>query len=150
MHHHHTVVFIHLFLSPPSTILDTITCSLFNYTVPPEQYLTMSAPLQSRLKQLSTALAQIHPLVSRLRNFTTAVGQGDEARLELGAEIHAHLKETEEQLELLRVEVEALETGTDTRRKGQDNEKELERERVVALAGRLADDLKKYAAHFPP
>ncbi|PKY08016.1 Sec20-domain-containing protein [Aspergillus campestris IBT 28561] len=108
----------------------------------------MSNPLQSRLKQLSTALAHIHPLVSRLRNFTTAVGQGDEARLELGAEIHAHLKETEEQLELLRVEVEALETGTDTRRKGQDTEKELERERVVALAGRLADDLKKTRGDF--
>ncbi|PLN82316.1 Sec20-domain-containing protein [Aspergillus taichungensis] len=108
----------------------------------------MSSPLQSRLKQLSTALAHIHPLVSRLRNFTTAVGQGDEARLELGAEIHAHLKETEQQLELLRVEVEALETGADTRRKGQDNEKELERERVVALAGRLADDLKKTRGDF--
>ena len=99
--------------------------------------------LQARLKELSTSLAQIHPLVSRLRNFTTAVGQGDDARLELGAEIHSLLKEAEIQLEVLRVDVEALETAPEGRRKGVDNEKELERERVVALAGRLAEDLKK-------
>ncbi|KAE8134214.1 hypothetical protein BDV38DRAFT_273726 [Aspergillus pseudotamarii] len=104
--------------------------------------------LQARLKELSTSLAQIHPLVSRLRNFTTAVGQGDEARLELGAEIHSLLKETEIQLEVLRVDVEALETAPEGRRKGVDNEKELERERVVALAGRLAEDLKKTRGDF--
>ncbi|KAE8321742.1 hypothetical protein BDV39DRAFT_197328 [Aspergillus sergii] len=104
--------------------------------------------LQARLKELSTSLAQIHPLVSRLRNFATAVGQGDEARLELGAEIHSLLKEAEIQLEVLRVDVEALETATEGRRKGVDNEKELERERVVALAGRLAEDLKKTRGDF--
>ncbi|KAB8204450.1 hypothetical protein BDV34DRAFT_213900 [Aspergillus parasiticus] len=104
--------------------------------------------LQARLKELSTSLAQIHPLVSRLRNFTTAVGQGDEARLELGAEIHSLLKEAEIQLEVLRVDVEALETATEGRRKGVDNEKELERERVVALAGRLGEDLKKTRGDF--
>jgi hypothetical protein len=54
------------------------------------------------------------------------------------------LKEAEEQMELLKVEVEALETGTEHRRKGQNSEKEAERERVVALAGRLAEDLKRY------
>jgi hypothetical protein len=99
--------------------------------------------LQGRLKELSTSLAQIHPLVSRLHNFTTAIGQGDEARLELGTEIHSLLKEAETQLELLKVEVEALKTASEGRRKGLDNEKELERERVIALAGRLAEDLKK-------
>ncbi|KAE8161152.1 hypothetical protein BDV40DRAFT_289516 [Aspergillus tamarii] len=104
--------------------------------------------LQARLKELSTSLAQIHPLVSRLRNFTTAVGQGDDARLELGAEIHSLLKEAEIQLEVLRVDVEALETAPEGRRKGVDNEKELERERVVALAGRLAEDLKKTRGDF--
>ncbi|KAF5864719.1 hypothetical protein ETB97_006564 [Aspergillus alliaceus] len=106
------------------------------------------AVLQGRLKELSTFLAQIHPLVSRLRNFTTAVGQGDEARLELGTEIHSLLKEAEAQLELLKVEVEALETAPEGRRKGQDNEKELERERVVATAGRLTEDLKKMRGEF--
>lgn len=101
------------------------------------------ADLQARLKELSTALSHIQPLVSRLKGFTTAVGQGDQPRLELGTEIHTRLKEAEEQLELLKVEVEALEAAADTRRKGVDNEKESERERVIALAGRLADDLKR-------
>jgi hypothetical protein len=35
-------------------------------------------------------------------------------RLELGSEIHSRLKEAEQELELLRVEVEALETGSDS------------------------------------
>jgi replication factor C subunit 2/4 len=102
--------------------------------------------LQSRLKELSTALAQIHPLVARLHDFTTAVGQGDEARTELGAEIHSRLKEAEDDLELLKVDVDALETSADNRRKGQDSEKETERERVIALARRLSGDLKRWVA----
>ncbi|KAL5337275.1 P-loop containing nucleoside triphosphate hydrolase protein [Aspergillus crustosus] len=104
---------------------------------------TVSA-LQSRLKELSTALAQIHPLVSRLHNFTTAVGQGDEARIELGGEIHSRLKDAEDELELLKDDVDSLETSTDSRRKGYDSDKETEKERVIALARRLADDLKRY------
>ena len=105
--------------------------------------MSSTSALQSRLKELSAALGRIHPLVSRLHNFTAAVGQGDEARLELGAEIHSLLKEAEEQLELLKVDVESLESGSESRRKTVDNEKELERERIVASAGRLTDDLKK-------
>ncbi|KAL2811900.1 hypothetical protein BJX63DRAFT_422128 [Aspergillus granulosus] len=108
---------------------------------------TISA-LQSRLKELSSALAQIHPLVTRLHNFTTAVGQGDEARTELGAEIHSRLKEAEDNLELLKVDVDALETPADSRRKGQDSEKETEKERVIALARRLSGDLKKTRGDF--
>lgn len=104
--------------------------------------------LQTRLKDLSTSSAQVNTLITRLRNFTTAVGQGDEARVELGTEIHRLLKDAEEELELLKVEVEALEPVTDSRRKAVDNEKELERERIVALAGRLAQDLKKTRGDF--
>ncbi|KAL4897690.1 Sec20-domain-containing protein [Aspergillus ambiguus] len=104
--------------------------------------------LQTRLRDLSTALAQSHTLIARLRNFTTAVGQGDEARVELGSEIHSLLKNVEEELDLLKVEVDDLEPVTDSRRKAVDNEKELERERTVALAGRLAEDLKKTRGEF--
>ena len=102
-----------------------------------------TTPLQSRLKELSGALGQIHPLIDRLRNFTASIGQGDEARLELGAEIHSRLKEAEEDMELLRDEVEALKSGTENRRKAIDDEKEAEKERVVSLAGRLDGDLKR-------
>lgn len=105
--------------------------------------------LQTRLKELSAALNEISPLISRLRNFTAAIGQGDEARLELGAEIHARLKETEEEMELLKVDVDALETQAPIKRKGVDSgEKEAERERVVAMAKRLDEDLKKYGSVF--
>jgi hypothetical protein len=102
--------------------------------------------LQGRLKELSAALGQIHPLVNRLRDFTTSIGQGDEARLELGSEIHSRLKDAEQELELLRVDVEALETGTDSRRKASaaHGDKEAERERVAAMAGRLAEELKRW------
>ncbi|KAJ5114955.1 Sec20 [Penicillium alfredii] len=112
--------------------------------------MSVTTALQGRLKELSATLGQIQPLVSRLRGFTTSIGQGDEARVELGAEIHARLKETEEELELLRVEVEGLETGSDTRKKASaaHGEKEVERERVVAMAGRLADDLKRTRGDF--
>ena len=102
-----------------------------------------TAPLQSRLKELSAALGQVHPLIDRLRNFTASIGQGDEARLELGSEIHDRLKEAEEDMELLRDEVEALESGSDNRRKTVDDDKEAEKERVISLAGRLDGDLKR-------
>ncbi|KAL4882745.1 hypothetical protein BJY04DRAFT_226866 [Aspergillus karnatakaensis] len=108
---------------------------------------TVSA-LQSRLKEVSTALAQIHPLISRLHNFTTAIGQGDEARTELGAEIHSRLKDAENELELLKDDVDALEASTDVRRKGVDSEKETEKERVIALARRLGDDLRRTRGDF--
>ncbi|KAJ9328097.1 hypothetical protein DTO027B5_1114 [Paecilomyces variotii] len=104
--------------------------------------------LQTQLKELSAAVSQVHPLINRLRNFTAAIGQGDEARLELGAEIHARLKVTEEELELLKVDVDALEPAP-TKRKGVDvGDKEAERERVVAMTKRLDEDLKRTRGEF--
>ncbi|EAA63540.1 hypothetical protein AN2969.2 [Aspergillus nidulans FGSC A4] len=108
---------------------------------------TVSA-LQARLKELSTSVAQIHPLVSRLHNFTTAVGQGDDARLELGAVIHSRLKDAEDELELIKDDVDDLESTTDSRRRGAGLEKETEKERVIALARRLANDLKRTRGDF--
>ncbi|KAL3482466.1 P-loop containing nucleoside triphosphate hydrolase protein [Aspergillus californicus] len=109
--------------------------------------MSTASMLQSRLKELSNVLGQIHPLVARLRNFTTAVGQGDEARVELGAEIHSRLKDAEDDLELMTVDVDALEIATDSRRKGLDSEKETE-ERVIALAQRLTAELKRTRGDF--
>ena len=115
----------------------------YAYDPPPNHAMSTTTALHTRLKELSAALGQIHPLVNRLRNFTTSVGQGDEARLELGTEIHGMLKDAEEQMELLRVEVEALQNGMENKRKGLGSEKEEERERVVMLAGRLVEDLRR-------
>ncbi|EPS26996.1 hypothetical protein PDE_01937 [Penicillium oxalicum 114-2] len=112
--------------------------------------MSAAAALQARLKELSVALGQLQPLVDRLRNFTTSVGQGDEARLELGAEIHSQLKDAEAELELLRVDIEALDPGFDGRRKSAatGGNKEVEKERTVAMAGRLAEELKRTRAEF--
>jgi hypothetical protein len=100
--------------------------------------------LQTRLKEVSASLNEIKPLINRLRNFTHAVGQGDEARLELGAEIHSRLKIVEEESELLNVEVEVLEGAGSSKRKTSDNsEKEAEKKRVIGLVAKLAADLKK-------
>lgn len=101
--------------------------------------------LQTRLKELSNTLGQIQPLLDRLRNFTTAIGQGNEARLELGAEIRAQLKEAEAEFELLREEVNALKSDSNRWKKSAtDADKETEKERVIFMAGRLEDDLKRW------
>ncbi|KAJ5153354.1 uncharacterized protein N7482_009832 [Penicillium canariense] len=112
--------------------------------------MSTAAALQARLKELSATLHQIQPLVDRLRNFTASIGQGDEARLELGAEIHSQLKDVEGELELLHGEVDALGTGSDNRRKSSVNVegKEAEKERAAVMAGRLVDDLKRTRGDF--
>ncbi|KAJ5624221.1 hypothetical protein N7510_000530 [Penicillium lagena] len=113
--------------------------------------MSTTSALQTRLKELSSTLGEIQPLVDRLNTFTASIGQGDEARVELGSEIHARVKEAEEELELLRVEVEALDSGTSDRRRRSlagNGDKEAEKERVVALAGRLAADLKRTRGEF--
>lgn len=103
------------------------------------------AALQARVKELSNTLGQIQPLLDRLRNFTTSIGQGDEARLELGAEIRAQLKDAEVEFELLREEVNALKSDSSGWKKPvADADKESEKERVIVMAGRLEDDLKRW------
>lgn len=47
-------------------------------------------------------------------------------------------------MELLRVDIDALGGTLESRRKGSDNEKEVEKERVFVLAGRLVEDLKRW------
>lgn len=101
--------------------------------------------LQTRLKDVSTSLNEIQPLINRLKNFTLAIGQGDEARLELGTEIHSRLKEAEEEMELLTEEVEMLKGAGNNRRKGGENgDKDAERRRVIGIAERLTTDVKRY------
>src|SRR5947207_1569389 len=63
-----------------------------------------STPLPARLTSLSSTHKQTISLIHRLENLPTVLGQGDDARLELSAEIHLRLKEMEEQMELLRIE----------------------------------------------
>jgi hypothetical protein len=105
--------------------------------------------LQSRLKETSNALNETKPLIDRLRNFTHAIGQDDEARLELGAEIHSRLKNVEDEVEILNVEVEGLEvaSGQQNKRKTTSDvngaEKEAEKKRIIGIAERLTGDLRR-------
>jgi hypothetical protein len=106
--------------------------------------------LQARLKETSHALNETKPLIDRLRNFTHAIGQGDEARLELGAEIHSRLKNVEDEMEILNVEVEGLEVASAQQSKRKTvseingGEKDAEKKRVIGVAERLTGDLRRY------
>ncbi|PGH05462.1 protein transporter SEC20 [Blastomyces parvus] len=107
----------------------------------------MTSPgLQTRITSLSTTHKQTIPLIQRLQNLPAIPGSGDDARLELGAEIHLRLKEMEEQMELLRVELEQLETLRN--RKRETGAMEAERERVVVVIGKLEEDLKSARIQF--
>lgn len=93
--------------------------------------------VQTRLTSVSTTYKQTIPLIHRLHSWTSSPGQGDDARLELSAEIHHRLREMEEEMELLRVEVEPLESITGNRRRGGED-----REEIVAVMGRLEEDMR--------
>ncbi|KLJ07408.1 hypothetical protein EMPG_17138 [Blastomyces silverae] len=106
----------------------------------------ISPGLQTRITSLSTTHKQTIPLIQRLQNLPATPGTGDDARLELGAEIHLRLKQMEEQMELLRVELEQLETSRN--RKRESGVMEAERERVVVVIGKLEEDLKSARIQF--
>ncbi|EEH37738.1 hypothetical protein PAAG_00659 [Paracoccidioides lutzii Pb01] len=110
----------------------------------------MASPgLQSRITSLSTTHKQTIQLIQRLQNFPATPGTGDDARLELGAEIHLRLKEMEEQMELLRVELEQLEAAWgSTKRWGSGGAKEAKKERMVVVIGKLEEDLKSARLQF--
>lgn len=112
--------------------------------------MSATTSLQARLKEISNTLGQTQVLLDRLRNFTPSIGQGNEARVELGAEIHDQLKAAEAELELLNGEIYTPDPSSDGRRKSAVNgDKETERERVKAVAERLAVDLKTYVTALP-
>lgn len=110
----------------------------------------MASPgLQHRITSLSSTHRQTIPLIQRLYNWPTSPGQGDEARVELGAEIHHRLKEMEEEMELLRVEKEQLEASGSASRRRDDEDKEIERARMVTTIRQLETDLKSYVPPTP-
>jgi len=112
--------------------------------------MNMTSPSPSiRLTSLFDAHRQTLHLIARLSKLpiqpgSSSLNPGDgDARVELSAEIHQNLKEQEEELELLRQEVEDL-TSTSSwggsRRR--DSQKESERAGFAAQVVRLGDDLK--------
>jgi protein transport protein SEC20 len=114
------------------------------------------APLPSTTQSLTTRLTTLTEsnkstghLIQRLAKLDFQPGsqplnadEGD-VRLELSAEIHESLKGIEEELELLRQEVEdVLQPGTASLGRRRDSTKEGERSRLAVLLARLTEDLK--------
>jgi protein transport protein SEC20 len=105
--------------------------------------------LTARLNTLSESNKAVGQLIQRLAKLDFQPGsqpldtaeEGD-VRLELSAEIHETLKGIEEELELLRQEVEdvTLQRGITGRRR--DSTKDSERNRLAVLLARLTEDLK--------
>ncbi|KAI9879690.1 MAG: hypothetical protein M1830_007636 [Pleopsidium flavum] len=114
-----------------------------------------STSLSVRLTSLFDAHRQTLHLIARLSKLpiqpgSSSLNPGDgDARVELSAEIHQNLKEQEEELELLRQEVEDLTStsswGGNRRR---DSQKERERTDLAAQVARLGEDLKLARTQF--
>lgn len=105
--------------------------------------------LTTRLTALTESNKSAGQLIQRLARLDFQPGSqplnGDEGdvRLELSAEIHENLKAVEEELELLRQEVEdVLQQGSGILGKHRDSNKESERSRLAVLLARLTEDLK--------
>ena len=104
--------------------------------------------LTARLKSLSDSARGTSQLILRLAKLAPSPDSQDlnesEVRLELGSEIHASLKELEEEFELVKQEAEDV-TGSATWGSGArrfDSEKERERVAVVTHVERLGEDLR--------
>ncbi|KAH9809193.1 Sec20 [Teratosphaeria destructans] len=113
----------------------------------------------STLHQLSHHLAQLHDslkatnaLITRLAKLTFQPGSepdnsGTTVRLELSQDIHDTLKQLEEELELLKQEVEDA-TVAAAPQKRRESEKQREGARLSAQVLRLEEDLKHSRGHF--
>ncbi|MCJ1437547.1 hypothetical protein MMC27_006934 [Xylographa pallens] len=112
--------------------------------------------LNLRLKSLSEALREASSLITKLSKLPTASNSSSphpgeaESRVELSAEIHQSLKEQEEDYDLLKQEVEDLDSGgtwaSGARRR--DSEKDRERITLLTQLERLGEDLKLVRAQF--
>ena len=105
--------------------------------------------LTTRLTALTESNKSVGQLIQRLAKLDFQPGSqplnGEEGdvRLELSAEIHESLKSIEEELELLRQEVEdLLQQGSGGFGKRRDSSREGERSRLAVLLARLTEDLK--------
>ncbi|KAH6638373.1 Sec20-domain-containing protein [Boeremia exigua] len=111
--------------------------------------------LTARLTALTESNKSVAQLIQRLAKLDFQPGSqplhadAADVRLELSAEIHETLKAVEEELELLRQEVEdVLQYGPATAAKRRDSAREAERARLAVLLARLTEDLKASRAQY--
>ncbi len=110
------------------------------------------ASLSARLTSLYDVHRRTLHLITRLAKLPIQPGSSSldpeeaDARIELSAEIHQNLKDQEEELELLRQEVEDLtNTSSWNGSRRRDSDKDREFTSLAAQVARLGDDLKLYA-----
>jgi protein transport protein SEC20 len=114
--------------------------------MPPLPSTTQS--LTNRLNTLSESNKATLQLIHRLAKLDFQPGsvplseQDGDVRLELSAEIHETLNQLEEELELLRQEVEDVVQGTGYSNRRRDSARESERARLAVLLARSTEDLK--------
>lgn len=113
-----------------------------------------TSSLSARLTTLSDSNKAILQLVHRLSKLNFQPGslplnsdEGD-VRVELSAEIHENLKQLEEELELIKQEVEELTAGAASSARRRDGERDRERSRLTVQVARLGEDLKQSRAQF--
>lgn len=109
----------------------------------------VTTALSERISSLLDAHRQTVQLITRLSKLPIQPGSSSldpeaaDARVELSSEIHQNLKDQEEELELLRQEVEDLTNasawGSSRRR---ESEKDKEYASLAAQVARLGEDLK--------
>lgn len=98
-----------------------------------------TASLQVRLASLNDSRKTTHALIHRLSRFPAQPGSDNsEVRGELSGEIHQLLKGQEEELDLLRQEVDDFVVG-------RDRDREAEKARLEIGVQRLGEDLRLYA-----
>jgi protein transport protein SEC20 len=113
-----------------------------------------SRSLTARLQALSDTYRTTLTLIQRLQKLPSAPGTftdsgSHDPRLELSAEIHQSLREQEDELESLRLEVDDAISPTSAGygggvgggRKRRDSEQIQERDRAAAMVAKLAEDL---------
>lgn len=133
------------------------TCTCYPESDPSRLMAPVPTTIQSlttRLTALSESNKALGQLIQRLAKLDFQPGsqplgteeEGD-VRLELSAEIHESLKGIEEDLELLRQEVEDVIEAGNTSARRRESKTEGERSRLAVLLARLTEDLKSYASH---
>ncbi|KAI9886804.1 MAG: hypothetical protein M1823_001374 [Watsoniomyces obsoletus] len=106
---------------------------------------TTTASLHARLSALTDARKTTQTLITRLSRLPASPGSSNnsDVRAELSGEIHQLLKEQEEELDLVRQDLEDFVVGRGDRR-----EKEAERARLDISVQRLGEDLKLARTQF--
>ncbi|ORY08201.1 Sec20-domain-containing protein [Clohesyomyces aquaticus] len=113
-----------------------------------------TSSLTNRLNALSESNKHVLQLIQRLSKLDFQPGsvplnsEDGDVRLELSAEIHESLKQLEEDLELIRQEVEDIVQGIGGIARRRESAKENERNRLAVLLARLTEDLKSSRTQF--